>query len=137
MAKRVAGTCYVKCDSAQLEVQGGVECPASDVNRETVMGLAGPAGYKETARAPYIKLTAIATPDFPRKTLADSTDMTITAELANGIVENADLFAQNLIVERDANNPNRLNVLFPPDLVNQLRVFAVLAQFRLQYPATA
>jgi len=84
MAKRVAGICFVKADSAQLEVQGGVECPASDTNRETVMGSAGPAGYKETARVPYIKLTAIVTPDFPRKTLAESTDMTITAELANG-----------------------------------------------------
>lgn len=54
-----------------------------------------------------------------------------------GIVENAKEFAKHLIVERDANNPNRLNVLYPPDLVNQLRVFAVLAQFRLQYPTTA
>jgi len=52
-----------------------------------------------------------------------------------GIVENAKAFAENLIVERDANDPNRLNVLYPPDLVNQLRVFAVLAQFRLQYKA--
>ncbi|MGJ8619615.1 MAG: phage tail sheath subtilisin-like domain-containing protein [Methylophilaceae bacterium] len=54
-----------------------------------------------------------------------------------GVVENARAFATNLIVERDANDPNRVNVLYPPDLVNQLRVFAVLAQFRLQYPATA
>jgi phage tail sheath gpL-like len=50
-----------------------------------------------------------------------------------GLVENARAFAANLIVERAANDPNRLNVLLPPDLVNQLRVFAVLAQFRLQY----
>lgn len=50
-----------------------------------------------------------------------------------GIVENADLFKQYLVVERNADNPNRLDVLFPPDLVNQLRIFAVLAQFRLQY----
>jgi phage tail sheath gpL-like len=50
-----------------------------------------------------------------------------------GIVENFDAFRANLIVERDAENPNRLNVLFPPDYVNQLRVFAVLNQFRLQY----
>ena len=49
------------------------------------------------------------------------------------IVENADAFKSNLIVERDVNDPNRVNVLFPPDLVNQLRIFAVLAQFRLQY----
>ena len=52
-----------------------------------------------------------------------------------GLVENAEAFAANLIVERNANDPNRLDVLYPPDLVNQLDVFAVLAQFRLQYPA--
>ena len=52
-----------------------------------------------------------------------------------GLVENRQLFIQNLIVERDSNDPNRVNVLFPPDLVNQLRVFAVVAQFRLQYEA--
>jgi phage tail sheath gpL-like len=52
-----------------------------------------------------------------------------------GIVENLDTFKQYLIVERDTTDPNRVNVLFPPDYVNQLRVFAVLNQFRLQYPA--
>lgn len=51
-----------------------------------------------------------------------------------GIVENFDLFKQYLIVERDANDSNRVNVLYPPDYINQLRVFAVLNQFRLQYP---
>lgn len=56
---------------------------------------------------------------------------------ADGIVENAEAFAANLIVEIDSNNPNRLNVLYPPDYVNQLRVFAVLNQFRLQYPVAA
>jgi phage tail sheath gpL-like len=50
-----------------------------------------------------------------------------------GRVENALAFKQNLIVERDPNDPNRVNVLYPPDLINQLRIFAVLAQFRLQY----
>ncbi len=54
-----------------------------------------------------------------------------------GIVENAELFAQYLIVERDVNDPNRINVLFAPDYINQLRVFAVLNQFRLQYQQTA
>ncbi|QSW37074.1 phage tail sheath subtilisin-like domain-containing protein [Leclercia pneumoniae] len=50
-----------------------------------------------------------------------------------GIVENYDLFKKYLIVERDANTPTRINVLYPPDYVNQLRVFAVLNQFRNQY----
>ena len=51
----------------------------------------------------------------------------------NGLVEDVRNFKRNLLVERDPNNPNRVNVLSPPDLINQLRVFAVLAQFRLQY----
>jgi phage tail sheath gpL-like len=51
----------------------------------------------------------------------------------NGLVEDTRNFKKHLIVERDPNDPNRLNVLYPPDLINQLRVFAVLAQFRLQY----
>jgi phage tail sheath gpL-like len=69
------------------------------------------------------------------------TPKTIKAELVaqyridefNGLVEDGDNFKKNLIVERDPNDPNRVNVLYPPDLVNGLRVFAVLAQFRLQY----
>lgn len=52
-----------------------------------------------------------------------------------GIVENAEAFAANLIVERSATNPNRLDVLYPPDLVNQLRILALQYQFRLQYAA--
>lgn len=50
-----------------------------------------------------------------------------------GIVENADLFKKYLIVERNTTDPNRVDVLFPPDYVNQLRIFALLNQFRLQY----
>jgi phage tail sheath gpL-like len=51
----------------------------------------------------------------------------------NGLVEDTRNFKRFLMVERDPNNPNRVNVLYPPDLVNQLRIFAVLAQFRLQF----
>lgn len=50
-----------------------------------------------------------------------------------GLVEDTANFKKFLLVERDPQNPNRLNVLYPPDLINQLRIFAVLAQFRLQY----
>jgi len=48
-----------------------------------------------------------------------------------GMVQGADAFAQGLIVQRNATNPNRIDVLWPGALINQLRVFAVLAQFRL------
>lgn len=56
-----------------------------------------------------------------------------TLDMYNGLTENYQAFEANLLVERDPNDPNRVNVLYPPDLINQLRVFAVLAQFRLQY----
>lgn len=52
--------------------------------------------------------------------------------LANiGYVQNADAFAEQLVVERDSDNPNRVNVVWPGRLMNQLRIFAVLNQFRL------
>jgi phage tail sheath gpL-like len=72
---------------------------------------------------------AVVTPSVIRSEILAAYD-TLTSL---GIVENRDAFAAHLIVERDVTNPNRLNVLFPPDYVNQLRVFAVLNQFRLQY----
>jgi phage tail sheath gpL-like len=93
---------------------------------------------------------------FPRHKLADDgtpfglgqaivTPRIIRAELvaayseliSMGIVENMDAFKQFLIVERDPVDPNRVNVLLPPDLVNQLRIFAMLVEFRLQYSPTA
>ena len=99
-------------------------------------------------------LRSIITTKYPRHKLANDgtrfgagqavvTPSIIRAELVSAyraledraIVENADAFAENLVVERDASDVNRLNVLYPPDLVNQLRIFALLAQFRLQYTA--
>lgn len=54
-----------------------------------------------------------------------------------GLVENFELFKKYLIVERSTSDPNRVNVLFPPDYVNQFRVLALLNQFRLQYDEAA
>lgn len=48
-----------------------------------------------------------------------------------GLVENIDDFKANLIAERNASDPNRLDMLLPPDLVNQLRIVANKIQFRL------
>lgn len=48
-----------------------------------------------------------------------------------GLVENIDDFKANLIGERNVSDPNRLDMLLPPDLVNQLRITANKIQFRL------
>ena len=87
---------------------------------------------------------------FPRHKLADDgnligpgnavvTPKVIRAELIAlaqdwievGLVEGIEQFKADLIVERDVSDPNRVNALLPPDLVNQLRFFAAMIQFRL------
>lgn len=106
-----------------------------------------------TLAALFRRLTQAITNKYPRHKLANDgtrfgpgqaivTPNTVRAELVaeyraaeyQGLVENVKAFKNALIVERDPDDPNRLNVLYPPDLVNQLRMFAVLAQFRLQFP---
>lgn len=48
-----------------------------------------------------------------------------------GLVENFDQFKADLIVERSQTDANRIDVLLPPDLINQFRVFAAKLEFRL------
>lgn len=57
------------------------------------------------------------------------------AQVRDGLIENYEAFEKALIVERDANDPNRVNVLMQPDLVNQLNIFAMRNQFLLQAAA--
>ena len=50
---------------------------------------------------------------------------------AGGYVQNSQAFAQALIVQQNSTTPNRVDVVWPGTLIDQLRIFAVLAQFRL------
>lgn len=88
------------------------------------------------------------TQKFPRHKLADDgtnfapgqaivTPRIIRAELVAlmremeeaGLVENIEQFKNDLLVERNANDRNRVDVLASPDLVNQFRIFAAQLQF--------
>lgn len=51
-------------------------------------------------------------------------------ELA-GLVENFEQFKRDLLVVRSNQDPNRVNAVIPPDIINQFRVFAAAVQFRL------
>ncbi len=87
---------------------------------------------------------------FPRHKLADDgtafdpgqaivTPSSIRAELialfkewmAAGLAEDIEQFKTNLIVQRNSLDPNRVDAIIPPDVVNQFRVFAASVQFRL------
>lgn len=67
------------------------------------------------------------------------TPMIIRAELVAlfreweeaGLAEGFEQFKADLIVERNAGDPNRVDAIIPPDVINQFRVFAGQVQFRL------
>lgn len=48
-----------------------------------------------------------------------------------GLVEGFDQFRRDLVVERNVADPNRLDFMLPPDLINQLIGVAAQIQFRL------
>lgn len=50
---------------------------------------------------------------------------------AQGFVQQSDVFAAGLIVQINAQNPNRLDVLFDAILIERLDIFAGLIQFKL------
>ncbi|MBI1202545.1 MAG: hypothetical protein GC182_08545 [Rhodopseudomonas sp.] len=74
-------------------------------------------------------VATIATPkDLRNTSIHAATDL-----CALGVMENIDLFAQALVIERDANNADRANGFLPFDVVNQLRIFAGNFTTYLQY----
>lgn len=87
---------------------------------------------------------------FPRHKLADDgtpfgpgqaivTPKIIRAELIAlfrewedaGLAEDIDQFKADLLVQRNGTDPNRLDAVIPPNIINQFRVFAGQVQFRL------
>jgi len=90
-----------------------------------------------TSKYSRVKLAANGTRFAPGSAIV--TPNTIKADLIaqygemefNGFVQDAAGFAKGLIVEKNSANPNRVDVLWPGTLINQLRIFALLAQFRL------
>ncbi|EPC4488925.1 phage tail tube protein [Serratia liquefaciens] len=83
---KIAGTTYFKIDGQQLSITGGIEVPMNTKVRDDVVGLDGSVDFKETHRAPYTKVTAKVPKGFPINKIVEATSMTITSELANGMV---------------------------------------------------
>ena len=69
----------------------------------------------------------IATP----KTVKAETVALFTLLRDKGLIENLDEFVEELVVERNITDANRVDVLLPADLINQFRVLAAQIQFLL------
>jgi len=69
----------------------------------------------------------VATP----KTVKAETIALFTLLRDKGLIENLDDFIENLVVERNNTDPNRIDVLIPSDLINQFRILAGSLQFIL------
>ncbi|GAB7128773.1 phage tail sheath subtilisin-like domain-containing protein [Silvimonas sp. JCM 19000] len=75
----------------------------------------------------YAPGQAIVTPSIIRAEL-----LALFRELeAAGLVENFDQFKADLVVVRSNSDPNRINAVIPPDIVNQFRIFAAAVQYLL------
>lgn len=51
--------------------------------------------------------------------------------IQDAIIENIDQFIADLVVVRSTSDVNRVDIFLPPDLVNQMRIFAAVIAFRL------
>lgn len=70
----------------------------------------------------------VVTPKLMRQAIID---LATTDWVPKGLMEDLAGFKETLSVFRDGSDVNRLNTIFNPNLVNQLRVFAALEQFEL------
>jgi phage tail sheath gpL-like len=123
----------------QLNSYGQIDPSYLDVTTRTALSyIKKSVGYRITQRYPRHKLAADAT-IFGAGT-AIVTPKDIRAELIAwydemqqiGICQNKAGFENALLVQLDAIDPNRVNVLLPPTLINNLVVFATKVEFRLK-----
>ncbi|MBS0360513.1 MAG: phage tail sheath subtilisin-like domain-containing protein, partial [Proteobacteria bacterium] len=123
----------------QLNTQGVADNSYLDV--ETMFNLAGVLDALRgvvTSKYARSKLAADGTRLLPGSAVV--TPNIIKADLiatyremeAQGFVQQSDIFAEGLVVQKNTSNPNRVDVLWPGVLIDRLDIFALLAQFRLQ-----
>lgn len=83
---RVAGIAYLKVDGQQYDLAGNFNVSLSLLERQMLVGQDGPHGFSEMPRAPYIEGDIRLVPGLTVGQLDAMTNVTVTAELANGSV---------------------------------------------------
>lgn len=83
--QRISGTCYITVDGEELNLSGSLQIPVNKYTRQAVTASGRVIGYSETPVVPSISGNFYVDSDFPLEKLRTATDMTIVAELANGM----------------------------------------------------
>lgn len=124
--------------TSQTNVAGGADASYLDVNTLlTLMYLRYSWRNRILAKYPRHKLASNGTRLGPGQSVV--TPKLILGEAYGwfrdmedlGLVEDFDTFKANATAERNGSDPNRVDVLLPPDLINQLIVTATQIAFRL------
>ncbi|HEN3358965.1 TPA: phage tail tube protein [Yersinia enterocolitica] len=83
-SNRLAGTAYVTVDGLTIMVAGQFKYSPSKFKRETLTGMDGVHGYKETFSAPFIFCQIRDSGGTSISDFNDQTNVNIVCELANG-----------------------------------------------------
>lgn len=87
MGRKTEGTSYVKADDQQFTLKGSVSFPLSTTIREPIESSSPSQGfYRETDIAPYVKASTVFDPNIDWDKIKTATNLTVTAEAANGMV---------------------------------------------------
>lgn len=85
MAQRFAGIAFLTVDGVQLALRGNFTVSPSPVERTMIAGQDGVHGYQELPRVPFIEGDLSAIPGLLLDDLIAQTDVTVIAQLANGM----------------------------------------------------
>ncbi|EFH2659430.1 phage tail tube protein [Escherichia coli] len=80
----LAGTCTVTIDGVSVNVAGTFRYSVGEIERETLTGMSGIHGFKESYKAPFIEMTVRDSGSLSLKDFAAYTDVTVAAYLVNG-----------------------------------------------------
>src|SRR5262252_4618040 len=86
MARKIAGTAYLTVNGIQWALRGNFVVSPSFVERTMVAGQDGVCGYHETPRVPFIEGDLTTTPEMLIEELERQVNVTVVAQLANGLV---------------------------------------------------
>jgi len=82
--RRVGGIIYVKVDGTVYQAKGDYTYNFGSPKRETILGVDGPHGVKETPQASFIEGEITDASDLDVKAFTELIDSTVTIELNNG-----------------------------------------------------